>query len=145
MTPAIYREPLCPLKVLPLAARSLWTTSEGITPSSSLLPAHAPDQYPSDALVLPLYTRSLSASGGLRAPAGSWPFPTLSPQSLRRCLDPYPAASLQCICSLLPEGQRARLKRQRFGTPNYPFNVTSTGNSFSGLQSFHYVQAPIRL
>jgi hypothetical protein len=41
-------------------------------------------------------------------------------QSLRRCLDPYPAASLQCICSLLPEGQRPHLRRQRFGTPNLP-------------------------
>ena len=55
--------------------------------------------------------------GGLRAPARRWPFPTLSPQSLRRCLDPYPAASPQCICSLLPKGQRPHLRRQRFGTP----------------------------
>ena len=78
----------------------------------------------------------------LRAPAGRWPFPALSLQSLRRCLDPYPAASLQCICSLLPEGQRPHLRRQRFGTPGYPYNATSTGLLFSGLQSFLYVQAP---
>ena len=53
----------------------------------------------------------------LRAPAGSWPFPTLSMQSLRRCLDPYPAVSFQCTCSLLPGRQRPHLKRHRFGTP----------------------------
>ena len=73
---------------------------------------------------------------------GSWPFPTLSLQSLRRCLDPYPAVSSKCSCSLLPRRQRPHLRRHRFGTPNYPYNATSTGNSFSGLQSFRYVQAP---
>ena len=76
------------------------------------------------------------------APAGNWPFPTLSLQSLRRCLDPYPAVSFRCSCSLLPRRQRPHLRRHRFGTPNYPYNATSTGNSFSGLQSFRYVQAP---
>ena len=50
-------------------------------------------------------------------PAGRWPFPTLSLQSLRRCLDPYPAVSFQCTCSLLPGRQRPHLKRHRFGTP----------------------------
>ena len=34
-------------------------------------------------------------------PAGRWPFPTLSPQSLYGCLDPYPAASLRCYDPLL--------------------------------------------
>ncbi len=89
------------------------------------------------------------------APAGNWPFPTLSLQSLRRRLDPYPAVSSRCFCSLLPQRQRPHLRRHRFGTPNYPCNATSTGNSFSGLrfdrltalstaegQSFRYVQAP---
>ena len=60
-------------------------------------------------------------------PAGSWPFPTLSLQSLRRCLDPYPVAPLRCICSLLPKGLRPHLRRHKFGTPNYPDNATSTG------------------
>jgi hypothetical protein len=73
---------------------------------------------------------------------GSWSFPTLSLQSLRRCLDPYPAVSPWCICSLLPRRQRPYLRRHRFGTPNYPHNATSTGNFISGLQSFTNVQAP---
>ena len=75
-------------------------------------------------------------------PAGNWPFPTLSLQSLRRCLDPYPAVSFWCSCSLLPRRQRPHLRRHRFGTPNSPCNATSTGYSISGLQSFRYVQAP---
>ena len=68
------------------------------------------------------------------APAGNWPFPTLSLQSLRRRLDPYPAVSLRCFCSLLPRRQRPHLRRHRCGTPNYPYNAISTGNSFSGLR-----------
>jgi len=62
VTPAIYREPLCPLKVLPLAARSLRTSSESVTPPSSLILAPAPDQNPPDASVLPLYTKSLQVA-----------------------------------------------------------------------------------
>jgi hypothetical protein len=53
-------------------------------------------------------------------PAGSWPFPTLSLQSLRRCLDPYPAVSSRRICSLLPRRQRPHVRRQTFGTPKLP-------------------------
>jgi hypothetical protein len=68
----------------------------------------------------------------LRAPAGRWPFPTLSLQSLRRCLDPYPAVFSWCSCSLLPRRQRPHLRRHKFGTPNHPCNATSTGNYFRG-------------
>ena len=53
----------------------------------------------------------------LQAPAGRWPLPTLSLQSLRRCLDPYPAMFFRCIHPLLPRRQRPHLKRHRFGTP----------------------------
>ena len=76
-------------------------------------------------------------------PAARWPFPTLSPRSLYRCLDPYPAVPLRCICSFLPGKHRPYLRRERFGTPNYRRNATSTTGNISGLQSFRYVQAPI--
>ena len=115
------------------------TTSEGITPPSSLILAHAPDQNPPADFGFPNTTGLCRLSP---VPAGSWPFPTLSMQSLRRCLDPYPAVSPWCICSLLPRRQRPHLRRHRFGTPNYPCNATSTGYSISGLQSFTNVQAP---
>ena len=75
-------------------------------------------------------------------PAGRWPFPTLSLQSLRRCLDPCPAVFSWCSCSHLPRKQRPHLRHHKFGTPNYPCNATSTGGTISGLQSFANVQAP---
>ena len=76
-------------------------------------------------------------------PAGRWPFPALSPQSLYRCLVPYPVASIWCACSLLPKWQRPHLIPHKFGTPNDRRNATSTTGNISGLQTFRYVQAPI--
>lgn len=75
-------------------------------------------------------------------PAERWSFPALSPQSLRRCLDPYPAVFSWCTCSFLPRRQRPHVRRQTLGTPHCPCNATSTGNAISGLQSFSNVQAP---
>jgi hypothetical protein len=63
-------------------------------------------------------------------------------QSLRRCLDPYPAVSSWCPCSLLPRRQRPHPDSNEFGPPNYPCDATSTGKLFSRLQSFANVQAP---
>ena len=88
--------------------------SEGITPPSSLILAHAPDQNPPAVFDLTITTGLCRLP---QAPAGRWPFPTLSLQSLRRCLDPYPAVSFRCTCPLLPGRQRPHLKRDRFGTP----------------------------
>ena len=89
---------------------------------------------------------SMPRSAGLgrlpSAPAGRWPFPTLSLQSLRRCLDPYPEVSPWCTCSLLPRRQRPHPDSDGFGTPHCPGNATSTGTHISGLQSFANVQAP---
>lgn len=73
-------------------------------------------------------------------PAGRWPFPTITPLSLLRCLDPYPVAFLRCSDPLLPEGHRPHLRGQRFGTPDARRHATSTTRP--RLQSFHYVQAP---
>ena len=75
-------------------------------------------------------------------PAGGWPFPTLSLQSLRRRLDPYPAASLECTYPFLPREHRPHATENAFGTRNCPCNATSTGSRISGLQSFDYLQAP---
>ena len=69
-----------------------------------------------------------------------WPcrplhFPTLSLQSLRRCLYPYPAASSRCTCSFLPRRQRPHVRGETFGTPDDPCNATSTGDSFRGCSN----------
>jgi len=79
----------------------------------------------------------------LPVPAGRWPFPTLSLQSLHSCLDPCPAASFRCIYPFLPGKHRPRLRGKRLGTPNILCNATSTEDLISRLQSFRYVQAPI--
>jgi len=115
------------------------TTSESITPPSLLILAHAPGQNPPADFGFPNTTGLCRLSP---VPAASWPFPTLSLQSLCRCLDPYPAVFSWCSCSLLPRRQRPHLKRHKFGTPNYPYNATSAGKPISGLQSFTNVQAP---
>ena len=130
----------------PLPAQGVTSCGAVLTPhQGALSPLHSSYRLMRQAkFLLPprFHSWTTSLCRLLRVPAGRWPFPTLSLQSLRRCLDPYPVASLQCICSLLPEGQRPHLNRHRFGTPNYPRNATSTGNCISGLQSFRYVQAP---
>ena len=74
------------------------TAWRGVTPSSSLIRAHAPDHPPPRASARALRAGSLQV---VAVPAGRWPFPTLSPRSLRRCSDPYPAALLGCACPLL--------------------------------------------
>jgi len=107
------REPLCPLKVLPLMARPLGSRRKAL-PS-----LHRSYWLMGRTKTLP-HPSAFAWSVGLcrlqQAPAGRWPIPALSPQSLYRCLDPYPAVSPQCIRSLLPGGQRPHLTPQRFGT-----------------------------
>jgi hypothetical protein len=75
-------------------------------------------------------------------PAGNRPFPTLSLQSLHRCLDPYSVVFPECIYSFLPRELRPHATGNAFGTQNYPCNATSTGSVISELQSFVYLQAP---
>jgi len=132
-------EPLCLVWALPTARVTSQVTSEGVTPPSSLLRAHAPDHDPLPASVVP---RSGSLCRLSRVPAGPWPFPTLSLPSLWRCLDPYPAVFVRCLCPFLPQRQRPHVTGNTFGTRENPCKAISTGSVFSGLQSFADVQAP---
>ena len=75
-------------------------------------------------------------------PAGKRPFPTLSLQSLHRCLDPYSVVSPECTYPLLPREHWPHAMGNAFGTQNCPYNATSTGSRISELQSFVYLQAP---
>ena len=130
---------LCPWRALPAHGATSRVASEDITPPSSLIRAHASDQVPPGASVVPRTPGPCRLSP---VPAGGWPFPTLSLQSLRRRLDPYPAASLECTCPFLPREHRPHATEDAFGTRNCPCNATSTGSRISGLQSFVYLQAP---
>ena len=78
----------------------------------------------------------------LPIPAGRWPFPTLSLNSLCRCLDPYPAMSSWCTRPFLPKRRRLHIWWNVFRTSHAPGNAASAGEPFSRLQSFAHVQAP---
>jgi len=87
--------------------------------------------------------RAASLCRLLRIPAGSRPFPALSPQSLYRRLVPYPAAFLRCIYSFLPRGLRPRPRGHKLGTHKRPSQCNFNDGIFSRLQTFVYLQAPI--
>ena len=94
------------------------TTSASIPRPSSLLRAPAPDLHP-----LTSYARWLGTgvlAGCCVPPAGQRPFPMVSPQSLWRCLDPYPAALLRCPYPFLPAEPRPHLTCKRFGALRLP-------------------------
>ena len=74
-------------------------TSARVTRPSSLIRAHAPDQNP------PADLASAYTAGPCRlqqAPAGSWPFPTLSPRISPWMPGPLPRRRQGCNCPLLP-------------------------------------------
>ena len=82
----------------------------------------------------------------LRAPAGSWPFPTLSPQSLYRCLDPYPAALRRCFRSFLPGEHRPHLSLNRFGALEPPSHSNFyDGHHFRGCSHSFMFRLPYLL
>ena len=115
--PAMCREPLCPCWALPFRGQRL------PSPSKALPSHHSSCRLMCQTKTLPLPSAFASSVGLCRllpAHAGSWPFPTLSLQSLHGCLDPYPAVSSWCTCSLLPKRQRPHLRRHKFGTPKLP-------------------------
>jgi len=132
-------EPLCLAWALPTTRVTSRVTSEGVTPLSSLLRAHAPDHRPLPASVVP---RSGSLCRLSRVPAGPWPFPTLSLPSVCGCSDPYPAVFVRCACPFLLRRQRPHVTGNTFGTRKNPCKATSTGSGISGLQSFADLRAP---
>ena len=115
-------------------------TSEGVTPPSSLLRTHAPDQLP------PILFGSPYGMGLCRlspVPAGRWPSPTLSLQSLHRCLDPYPGMPLWCPHPFLPRESQPQPRCTDFGASSIPPQCNFNDDLITGRQSFRYVQAPI--
>ena len=68
----------------------------------------------------------------LPVPAGRWSFPTLSLQSLHRCLDPYPGVPFRCFCPFLPGKLQPHQRCTKFGAPNNRRNANSTTTPFRG-------------
>ena len=121
--------------------------SEGVTPPSSLLRTHAPDQNPPANFgflfrpVLAGCRQPLLEDGPSRRYLhnlceGAW---THTPQR-SLVLSVWSPCRKQRSTSY--QGHRPRLRVQGLGTPDDPCNATSTGDEISGLQSFANVQAP---
>lgn len=104
-------------------------TSEGITPPSSLIRTHAPDHSPLQGLVFPIPS---SLCRLLPAPAGSWPFPTLSLQSLHGRFGPLPRDA--SVLHLLVSSHRAAASPKRSGVRHIesPLEPLHQGAVFRG-------------
>jgi hypothetical protein len=133
------REPLCPFRIYP----------KGVTfpsPHRKALPSHLRSYGLMRQTKILCSTSHYAILNSLPrlplVPAGHWPFPTLSPQSLHRCLDPYPVALLWCIGRFLPSGLRPYPDSERFGTL-ISLQCNFNRGIISRLQSFLYVQAPM--
>ena len=122
-------EPLCQVRVLPVPgcpyraprrALPLLPRSYGLTRQSMHLLAFSASAYTPGLCRLP------------PAPAGTWTFPTLFPQSLQSRLDPYPAVPLRCSYPFLPEGLRLHISGHMFSTPRLSCIAASAGEGFQG-------------
>jgi hypothetical protein len=80
-----------------------------------------------------------------QAPAGKWPFPTLSLQSLHGCLDPYPATFPRCIYPFLPGEHRPHVRSETFGTLIRSHIATSVGHVFRGCSHSVMFRPPCSL
>jgi hypothetical protein len=134
------QSPFARLRRYPFRRDVFCITSEGVTPPSSLLRTHAPDQNP------PVLFGSPYSTGPCRlspVPAGWWSFPTLSLQSLHRCLDPYPGMPLWCPRPFLPRESQPHPRCTEFDASNLPSQCNFNDDPITGRQSFRYVQAPM--
>ncbi len=134
------QSPFARLRRYPFRRDVFCITSEGVTPPSLLLRTHAPDQNP------PILFGSPYSMGPCRlspVPAGWWSFPTLSLQSIHRCLDPYPGMPLWCPRPFLPRELQPHPRCTDFGASNIPPQCNFNDDLISGRQSFRYVQAPM--
>ena len=80
------------------------TTSSGVTPSSSLIRTHASDHPPLPGFSFSPYTGSPDRLPS--APAGEWPFPTLSLRNPSWMTAPVPRRFPWCMCPFLPMRHR---------------------------------------
>jgi hypothetical protein len=132
-------EPLCPERALPAPGRPQGRL-EGRYP---LVVARTGScARPSPSPRLRHYRRAPGLCRLSPAPAGRWPFPTLSLRPLCRRSDPYPAALLGCTRPFLHRGHRPHPTGNGFGARIYPHMAASVGSRISWLQSFDHLRAP---
>jgi hypothetical protein len=116
------------------------TTSKGVTPSSSLLRAHAPNQFPPPEFVHPHLSPEVLA-GCCEPPAGNRFFPTLSLPVFPRMLEPLiPSGGRVHMPVTSPTSSAFPKSRQWVGFPESPRKETSCGGCFE-IVAIPYVQA----
>jgi len=115
--PSLYREPLRLLGVLPRRGVNASTLGQHYP---TLIATASSCARPPPSRILRTMAWYASLCRLLRAPAGRRSFPMLSPQSVWRCLDPYPAALLRCPYPFLPAKPRPHLTCKRFGALRLP-------------------------
>jgi hypothetical protein len=114
----------------------------GCYPSGGGLSGHLERYYPSliahtgscarptPSYLLRPWPRSVGPCRLLPAPAGRWPFPTLSPQVFPRVPGPLPRWALWCIRPFLPMEQRPSPHIYWVGSHNEPYSDFTTGVYF---------------
>jgi len=101
------------------------TTSKGVTPSSSLLRAHAPNQFPPPDFVIHTYfQRSLQVAASSLLGTGS--SRRYLRKSFLRCLALNPDGPTECTCLFLPRCHRPSLDPSQVGFPFLPRTRFST-------------------
>jgi hypothetical protein len=116
------------------------TTSKGITPSSSLLRAHAPNQLPPpDFVVHTYFQRSLQvAASSLLGTDSSRRYLR---KSFLRCLALNPDGPTECTCLFLPRRHRPSLDPSQVGLPLLSANTIFHGEVSRLSSGISYVQA----
>lgn len=116
-------------------------TSEGVTPPSSLLRAHAPDQNPPTHFELPYRAGSLQV---VASPCWEMVLPDVISAILAQVPGPLPRDASLVPLSVSSQRVTASpsLHKVRH-IQNSRRNATSTTTPFSERQSFRYVQAPM--
>jgi hypothetical protein len=103
-------------------------TWKGITLSSSLIRAHAPDQLPPPHFGLGLAPWVLA--GCCQPLLGDGPSQRYLRKSFPRCLDPYPGGTLWCVRPFLPIQHRPSPHNSWVGSHNEPYSDFTTGVYF---------------
>ena len=111
----------------------------GVTPSSLLVRAHAPDHPPPRASARALCAGSLQV---VASPCCEMALPDVISAILAQVLGPLPRRVLGCACPLLHRGHRSHPTLDGFDARIYPHTATSVGSPISRLQSFDYLRAP---
>jgi hypothetical protein len=123
------RAPLPPCRCYRLWGETSSASSEGVTPPSSLLLAHASDHYPPSTFGFP---PAVGLCRLLPAPAAQWPFPTLSLPIFPHVLGPLPRLPPRCIRSFLPSERWPFPIEHRVGASQIIPTAISVGGHLRG-------------